>query len=130
GLATAIENAGALTEADYSPTSWEAVREALESAQAVYDDVDATQSEIDNTAQTLRDAMTGLTVDKTGLATAIENAGALTEADYSPTSWAAVREALESAQAVYDVVDAPQSEIDNTAQTLRDAMTGMPVDTT
>src|SRR5690606_36021043 len=116
-LESAIEEVGGLTESDYSPASWETVQDALEAAQTVYDDANATQSDINNAAQRLHDAMTGLTVDKTGLATTIENAGELMESDYSPASWDAVQDALEAAQTVYDDANATQSEIDAATQT-------------
>jgi len=129
-LQTAIADAGELTETDYSPASWEAVQDALEAAQTVYDNTNATQSEIDNAEQALRDAIVGLTVDKSALQTAIADAGELTETDYSPASWEAVQDALEAAQTIFDNPIATQSEIDAVTQALRDAMTGLTVDRT
>src|SRR5690606_4187402 len=99
-LQSAITEVGDLTESDYSPASWTALESALTAAQTVYDNPNATQSEIDAAEQALRDAMGGLAVDKTALQSAITEAAGLTETDYSPASWVALESALTAAETV------------------------------
>ena len=61
-------------------------------------------------------------VDKTELAQAVTAAGALKEEDYTPESYAALKEALEAAKAVIDRDDATQDEVDASAEALCDAV--------
>jgi len=128
GLQSAIDEAGNLTETDYSPASWSVFEQALEEAETVYADPDATQSEVDAAEQALRDVISGLSVDKTGLQSAIDEAGNLTETDYSPASWSVFEQALEEAETVYAGPDATQLEVDAAEQALRDAVAGLSVD--
>ncbi len=51
-------------------------------------------------------------VDKTGLQAKVDEAKALTEADYTAESWAALQTALKNAQDVLDKTDATQDEVD------------------
>src|SRR5690606_15764258 len=109
GLQSAITEAEGLTETDYSTASWSTFESALTVAETVNDDADATQSEIDVAEQALRDALANLGVDKVVLQTAITETEVLVETDYSPASWAALQEALEIAQTVFDDPNATQS---------------------
>src|SRR5690606_20936981 len=117
-LLAAIDEAGDLTESDYSPASWLALESSLTGAVAMNDNADATQSEIDAAEQALQLGMGGLTVDKTALQSAIDEAGDLTETDYSPASWTALESVLTAAVAVNDNADASQSEVDAAEQAL------------
>src|SRR5690606_40942111 len=91
-------SAAGLTETDYSPASWLALESALAAAVAVNDNADATQSEVNAAEQALHAAMDALTVDKTALQSAIDEAGDLTESDYSPASWRSEESALTAAE--------------------------------
>jgi hypothetical protein len=48
-LSDAVDIADGMEEGNYDPSYWEDLQEALTDAQAVLDDPDATQSEVDNT---------------------------------------------------------------------------------
>ncbi|MFB2119968.1 filamin/ABP280 repeat domain-containing protein [Parapedobacter sp. 2B3] len=128
GLQSAIDEAGSLMEADYSPASWSTLESALAAAKTVNGNTDVTQTEVDAAEQALRDAISGLAVDKSGLQSTIDEAGSVTEADYSPSSWSAFEQALEEAETVYADPHAKQSEVDAAEQALREAMAGLSVD--
>jgi len=75
--------------------------------------------------------MLGETVNRTALASAIEDAEALVEADFTPISWAAFQLVLQAARNVYNNATATQTEIDNARTNLLAAMAALvPVPTT
>ncbi len=134
-LEAAIAAAKALNAEDYTEESWaEAdIAAAIEAAQAVADDEDATQEEVDAAVEALAAAVEKLVeveeppveVDKSELELSIEFAGMLDEADYTAESWAAMQEALEAAQAVYDDEEATQDEVDAADEALTDAINAL-----
>lgn len=65
------------------------------------------------------------TADKSALGTAIEEAKVLTESEYTPESWAALTQALKTAEEVYNNVKATQEETDAAAETLAWAVTDL-----
>ena len=67
--------------------------------------------------------------DKTELETAISAAEALDEENYTEESWAAMQEKLEAARIVRDNVLAVQSEVDDAADALNNAMEALVPDT-
>ncbi len=103
----------------YTPTSWNALQDALAAAKAVSADANATQADVDSASVALVDALTKLEkaptgeVDKTILEAAIDTADALDESDYTPESWAAMQAALEAAKAVDADPDATQDAVND-----------------
>ena len=59
-LAELIQSASGLNEADYEAASFQAVLSALAEAQAVYDNSEAVQEEVDSAASALQEAMSRL----------------------------------------------------------------------
>ena len=59
-LETAIAEAEALTDADYTPETWQAVQTALEAASTLLTRQDLTQEQVDQAASALREAIKGL----------------------------------------------------------------------
>lgn len=55
-----ITEAGSLNEADYTADSWSAFQSAYEAAQAILENTEASQADIDSCAGALRDAMNAL----------------------------------------------------------------------
>ncbi len=96
GLNSAIEAVESLNEGDYTPDSWAALEEALEAAQAVAADPDATEGEISEVLSNLGSAHDNLVrkADKTDLNNAITEVGSLNESDYTPETWSALETAL------------------------------------
>ena len=123
-LSDLIAEAEALNEADYTTGTWNTLETALEAAKTVIANENATQQDIDDAADALRDAIDGLIKrgDKTELNSLIEEAEALDEADYTIGTWAALIEALEAAKDVASDVDATQAEVDEAKAALEAAM--------
>ncbi len=123
-LKAAIEQVSSLQEKDYTEGSWKTLTEALTAAQTLADKEDATQEEVDAALSPLYDAMGALVklADKTALTAAINSASALNEKDYTAESWAAVSDALATAQSLNEQENATQKDVDDATQTLDDAV--------
>jgi|GEM_PF-1646381 len=118
-------NGEGLEDAAYTPESWQVLEDALEAAEAVLADADATQEEVDDALADLTDARDGLVpvVDKTALQNKVNeiNGENLNEEDYTPESWQVLEDALEAAEAVLADADATQEEVDNALADLQAA---------
>lgn len=123
-LKAAIDAAGALDQNRFTPTSWQVLADALANAQAVYDNAEATEADVADATAKLEDAQKNLVAkaDKSALQIAIDAAGRLDQAAYTEDSWAAVADALESANAVMQDENAAQQAVDDAAQALNDAV--------
>ena len=135
-LNIAINAAVAITEKRnvYTDASWKNFIEKLEAAQEIAENDTAAQDIVDNAAKELETAMTvggegGLVIDesklanKTALETAINEAKALQQGNHTATAWNALQEAIADAQAVYDTLEASQTEVDTAAKSLNTAVT-------
>ena len=118
-LDEAIASAEGLNSEDYTPATWADLEEALEHAQAVSGDEDATQAEVDAAKAALEEAIAALTerADFSWLISAIETCEGLLEEAYTSDSWAQLQAALEAARAVAENPNATQEEV-NEALTL------------
>ena len=118
-------NGEGLEDAAYTPESWQVLEDALEAAEAVLADADATQEEVDAALADLIDARDGLVpvVDKTALQNKVNeiNGEGLEDAAYTPESWQVLEDALEAAEAVLADADATQEEVDNALADLQAA---------
>ncbi|WP_248924182.1 S-layer homology domain-containing protein [Paenibacillus hamazuiensis] len=105
-----------LNPARYTPTSWQELQQALSEAQAVLSDPDATQAEVDAAKTALEKARTALVpvADKSKLQEKKDaiNGEGLTESEFTPESWAALKNALVRAETVLSDPDATQQEVD------------------
>jgi len=124
-LASAIEAASELNEADYTEESWSNLIEALTAAETVMEDKKATQEMVDEVAAGLNEAIEALEekvedeVDKSELASVIESVYELNEADYTEESWNNLIEALTAAETVMEDKKATQEMVDEAAAGLR-----------
>ncbi len=131
-LTAAIEKAEALTESDYTASTWADLESALAAAKTVLADTDATQTEVDEATAALTAAINALEtatetpvtteVDFTALKAAIETAEGLTESDYTSDSWSDLATALAAAQTVAANADATQTEVDEATTALTAAI--------
>ena len=118
-LNTAITEAEALKEADYIAESWTPFQEKLQAAKEIAAKEDATQKEVDDALDALKEAKEALvkndpepgTIDKPALDTAITEAEALEESDFTAESWAAFQEKLKAAKEIAAKEDATPEEI-------------------
>ena len=130
-LESAIEDAKRADTEGKTDESVAALNDAIERAEAVLADADATQDEVDAAATALYQAVAGLE-DKTvepdkpdyaELQAAIKAAEALTESDYTADSWAAVEAALAEAKAALESTD--QKVVDDATDALNAAVAAL-----
>lgn len=97
---------------------------ARDEAQAVYDNGDAFEADVKAAYDKLFETMTALRMkaDKTALKELIDMANGLNSADYTEESFAVVKSALASAQAVYDNEQATEEEVRNAEEALQNAI--------
>lgn len=126
-LEALIQSVLALNEADYTTTSWSNLQTELTAAQAVNDDTEATQQEIDDAVTALQAANDALVAaaDKTALQSAITTAETLVETDYTPTTWGPFELALTDANAVNGNGDATQQSVDDATTALTTAQSNL-----
>ena len=126
-LEALIEAANGYLDGDYTTDSLEALQAAIEAAQAVAINDDATTAEVTEAITNLSNAIAGLVeeagVDKSALAYEIElvNEMLANIDNYVPSSVEGLADKLASAQQVYDDVNAAQDAVDAATQALREA---------
>ncbi len=119
----------------YTPESVEALKGALETAKGVFDNADAVQAEVDQAAEAIETAISGLTVkpapeaDKTALKAALAEAAQKLEnaESFTEESVNALKEAMDLAQSVLDNPEANQAEADAATTAVRTAIENLQV---
>lgn len=129
-LNAAIDGIGSLDENAYTSDSWADVEAALQAAEEVANDPDATVAEIAKAIEDLEAAVEGLELkpaaaNKTTLAAKINEAELLNEDDYTPATWANFEIALARAQSVNSDATATQAEIDGATSALTRAIAAL-----
>ena len=99
-------------EEDYTAGSWAALQKALEAAKEVVANEDATETEVMDAYNNLRDAIDNL-VDKSWLQKLYDAIEESDKSKYTPASLEGLTEAMENAKAVLDDPDVTQEEVDN-----------------
>lgn len=123
-----IKEADALQEDTYTKESWAIFAKALEEAKTVYNQEDATQDQVNNAADALQAAMSGLQkqpekiVNKVPLEKEIHKAEALKADDFTEESWLVLLDALAHAKAVYEDETLDQATIDQEVIQLQNAI--------
>lgn len=104
----------------YTPESWETFLHDLSSAISVREDREATQSEVDDAHDRLKNSLDGLTArwvppDKTALIELVNECETTytDENKYTSDSWGPYQDALANAHTVIDNFVATQDEVDN-----------------
>ena len=129
-LKAQIDRALALVPADYSATSYNALKPILEAAQNVYASDSVKQPEVDSETAKLKAAIDALSVDKTDLNKTIAEAKSKTKEHYSDASWANLQSVLAEAEKVTNNPAAKQSEVDHINEKLKAAIAGLNTDKT
>ncbi|OMF13848.1 hypothetical protein BK131_14405 [Paenibacillus amylolyticus] len=123
-----------LEESEYTPASWIALKDAMNEAERVLNDLTVTQAQVDKALLDLTDARTGLipttsvpVVDKSVLqAKVTEITGeSLEESAYTPASWETLDDAMNEAERVLNEPTATQAQVDKALQDLTIARTGL-----
>lgn len=125
-----IEIAGALEKGDASDLTWEALQKAIAAAKAVYNNLSATQEQVDTQILLLQSAIAsvqsenGSKADKIQLQLLIENAQEeLKKTDvYTEESLKTLQTILLYAQSVYENEDAGQEAVNAAAAALEEAI--------
>ncbi len=113
---------------DYTAESWAAMQDALNAARPVSENPDATQQQIDDASAQLNEALQKLekveknTVNKDVLREKYNQAKDIKPDGYTAESYAALKKALEEAEAVLNKETATQSEVHAQTQALDDAI--------
>lgn len=126
-LDAAIEAAEAVDTTLYTSGSVAVLTTALESAKNVRNDADVAQADVDKAAAELNDAIEALIEkgDMTALEQAIADAKAIDTTKYTDDTVAALTDAIADAEAVAANEDATQTEIDDAADALSEAVAGL-----
>ncbi|QAA32629.1 DUF5695 domain-containing protein [Clostridium manihotivorum] len=133
---TALQNVinTALTKikADYTEASWNNFAIALDSAQKVLKDSNATNETVNQTKTTLESAIKALAlapvipkVDKSKLQALINKVAQTQSTDYTKESWNSLQAELAKANNIISDPKAQQQAIDNEASALQKAMDGL-----
>ena len=122
-----IAEAEALTESDYTAESWADLAEALTAAEAALEALES-QTAVDTAADALEEAIAALeeaaVIDTAGLEALIAEAEALTEDDYTATSWADMKDALADAQEALQALES-QEAVNEAAEALEAAIAAL-----
>ena len=129
-LNNTIADAKSKTKDHYSDTTWANLQSVLAEAEKVTNNPTAKQSEVDHINEKLKAAIAGLNTDKTELEKQLADANSKTASDFSPETWAALEEAKKAAQTVEDNATATQTQIDEAAKKLKEAIASLNVDKT
>lgn len=126
-LIALIATTDAYVQDDYTSGTWNTYADALAKAKEVAENVDATQTEIDEAKEALSTAIANLIRkgDKAALNALIETAEALEQDAYTTDSWNALQNALTAAKEVAEKEEPLQDEVDNAADILRAALDNM-----
>ena len=122
-----METTKELVEKDYTLESWKVLKDALDEANKVVADDNATQEQVDKAYDDLDKAIKGLIdapviVDKKELSNVIETTNDFVEKDYTVDSWKAFKEALDHAKDVLQNENTTQDEVDQALASLQDAI--------
>ena len=132
-LENALKKASELKEEDYTADAWAVFQNALPAFQAVFDDPNATQEQVDEAVRAVNAAIAELkrhpasgeepkAVDKTALKAALDAADALNPSDYTADGWEVFQKAIEAARAVYADENATQEQVDEAVSAVNAAV--------
>ena len=114
----------------YTDESWSAFQSALTAAQAVADNANATQAQIDGALATLNSTFSSLAlkpVDKAALNARINEVKDTQKGNYTDDSWSFFQSALSVAQTVVVNSGTTQAQVDNALATLNNAFANLKV---
>ena len=127
-----IDKVTGLDSSKYTETTWLAFDKELTEANAVYNDENAMQEEVNNAYKELVTAFLNLRLvpDKSLLEELINQAEGLNSANYTKASFDGLTKALDEAKVVFDNPNATQEEVDNAKATLEKAINSLEANTT
>ena len=126
-LSKKLSEAKAIERGNYADDKWNALQNAITSAEDVLSNGSATQVEVNNALQGLRNAITDLGTIEERLQEKLTEAKAITRGDYTDASWNALQSAIINAEEVLDTGSATQDEKEAAYNTLLNAIAGLEV---
>ena len=126
-LAALAAQAGELSQADWTPGSWQILAAKLEAANTLLAAPYATKAQYDRAAAELQLAMDGLAkvADRSGLQAAVEQASALANEGWTADTWNALQAKIAAGKALLEDGAATQEQIDQAEKGIRDAMAAL-----
>ena len=126
-LESAINAAGSVQQANFTPNSWKAFSEAMGNAQKVYADESATQDQVDAAIKQLEEAQQTLVkkADTTELKTVLDQAQGVSGDLYTEASAKKLAEAVDAASKVLNDENATQADADAAVKQLTEAIAGL-----
>ena len=124
-----IDKVTGLDSSKYTESTWTAFNKELTEANAVYNDENAMQEEVNTAYSELVTAFLNLRLipDKSLLEELINQAEGLDKANYTKATFDGLTKALTEAKAVYENPNATQEEVDSAKATLEKAIAGLQV---
>ena len=122
-----IDKVTGLDSSKYTQTTWLAFNKELDEANAVYNDKNAMQEEVNTAYSELVTAFLNLRLipNKDLLGDLINQASGLNSANYTKATFNGLTKALNEAKVVFDNLNATQKEVDNAKATLEKAIEGL-----
>ncbi|MGL4572389.1 MAG: discoidin domain-containing protein [Clostridium sp.] len=127
-----IKEASLLKEEDYTQNSFKNLLSALDDAEKIMNDTNATAKDVEKALESLQKAMDNLekpgnpeNVNKEELKSALKKAMKLNKEDYTKESYNELLKALENAKIVDSNNEATQKEVDKAIKELNNAMKGL-----
>ena len=129
-LEEAVDNAENTNTTGMTSESVQDLQDAIDDANTVLGNPDATAEEIADAIQAIEDAISNLVPDKTALQNAIDTANALDEDDYTASTWDDLEDAVTAGTTVLNNPNATVDEITQATQDILDAINGLVPDKT
>ena len=119
-LEALIQEAEKYEEGNYTADSWQAFKEAIETAKDVMNDENALESDVEEAYNNLKDSIGNLVLqaDKSRLQALYDMVNGLDKSLYTEASVAKLTDPMASAQAVLANTDATQEEVDSAYEVL------------
>ena len=126
-LQAMVDKVNGLDSKLYTEASWAKLANPMKTAQAVLDNPNATQAEVNAAYEALVRAYLELRLipDKSLLEELINKANGLNVTNYTKASYGVLKDALEDAKAVFNDPNATQTEVDNAKDVLAKAMANL-----
>lgn len=127
-----IAEAAGIQKGNYTDATWQDFQTALSSARTVSASADVSQENVNAALQALTNAISNLkekpvTVNKTELQRALNDAAGYTKYEYTPSSWQALDQAVAAGQVLLSNVNATQAQVDAAAAKIRSAIRALQI---
>lgn len=126
-LLKTIANAKSLSETLYTQSSYALLQQKIAQAEETYNNLNATAEEVENALSQLENATDNLVElgNKLALQQKIAQVNLLNGGDYTEETWAALGQALLSAQETLQSNDVSQTDVDSAVAALQKALDGL-----